>query len=121
MDLTFWLLWVVLFAAAMLLVYKLVPARRARQGSEGPEGMRQCPSCRAELARSAAVCPSCGAHSTAWVWHRGNWWVRDGDAYLWLDEKHGEWRRYRRASACPYCRATMAVHERRCEDRKSVV
>lgn len=118
MDLTFWLLWAVLFAGVILLIYKLVPAWSARRGSEGAAaGGRQCPSCGEEVPRSSASCPSCGTRSTPWIQHRGSWWRREpADVYLWLDEKKDEWRRYRRTSACPYCGVSMAVHERRCRE-----
>jgi hypothetical protein len=63
---TFWALWAVGFAAAMLLLYKFVPVRRARKGATGTEvGTRDCHECGAPIARSSAVCPSCGATSMA--------------------------------------------------------
>ena len=117
MDLTFWVLWAVGFAGVMLLLYRFVPVSRARPRAEGEEvGTRECHACGEPFSRLSVVCPSCGASSTPWISHRGSWWRKEGDVYLWLDEKKGEWRRYRRASACPYCNAPMPVHERMCPD-----
>jgi hypothetical protein len=104
-DLTSWLLWAVLwavlFAAVIFLIYKVLPVRSARGGSDAVEEGMQPP-------------PSGDGHAAS-IRHRGSWWRKeDGDVYLWLDEKRGRWLRYRRASACPYCGAAMPVHERRC-------
>jgi hypothetical protein len=117
-DLTFWLVWAVLFAGVVLLIYKFLPVRSVRQGFDGTGvGARRCSSGAEALACFSALCPLCGVSSTPWISHRGSWWRREsGDVYLWLDEKKGKWRRYRRASACPYCSASMAVHERRCRE-----
>ena len=122
MDLTSWLLWfvvwAVLFTGVVYLLYRLLPVWSARRGSgRTAAGGRRCPSCGGEVSSSSALCPSCGVNSTPWIKHRGSWWRREpGDVYLWLDEKKGEWRRYRRMSACPYCGVSMAVHERKCRE-----
>jgi predicted amidophosphoribosyltransferase len=114
-DLTFWILWSVGFAAGVLLLYRFVPVRGARRRAEGKQiETRECPACGQPMSPSSAVCDSCGGSSTPWIRHRGNWWCKQDDVYLWLDEQTMEWRRYRRASTCPYCNGQMAVHERTC-------
>jgi predicted amidophosphoribosyltransferase len=114
-DAVFWLIWAAGFALVLFVIYKLLPVRGSRKRRARKPVTRTCPSCGAAVAPDADACPDCGAASAPWVEHRGSWWSREGEHYVWLDERAGEWRRYRREAACPYCEARMAVDQRRCK------
>jgi hypothetical protein len=54
---------------------------------------RECPHCKEQMRRDAAVCPHCQRESAAWTLHEGRWWSQANGQWLWLDEMQNAWQR----------------------------
>jgi hypothetical protein len=91
-------LWVLGVAGVLMLLCSLFGFNAARQAKEpaiveATPLYRECPHCKEQMRRDAAVCPHCRMESPPWHLHDGVWWVQSKDGtWHYLDEATGEWK-----------------------------